>query len=105
MTSNELRQIIADGLEGAAERLRLGIVAETEPKRGAPSSPVVAPLSDVTEHVLRVDDAARILGVSTWSVYEAIKAGEMPAIHVGRRILIPTHALREWMSASGLDRA
>ena len=98
MTANDFRQIIADALEGAAERLRSGTVAETQAKRGAPSSAVADPLSDVTEHVLRVDDVARILGVTTWSVYEAIKAGEMPAIHVGRRILIPTHALREWMS-------
>jgi len=54
--------------------------------------------------VPRVDDVARLLSVSAWSVYEAIKAGEISEIHVGRRILIPTHALREWMSASGLGR-
>lgn len=62
-------------------------------------------MSDVSERVLRVDDVARILGVSTWSIYEAIKAGEMPALHVGRRILVPTHALRGWMSAGGVERA
>jgi hypothetical protein len=33
MTSNELRRIVADALEKAAERLRAGIVAEAEPKR------------------------------------------------------------------------
>lgn len=104
MTSNELREIIADALEGAAERLRSGIVAEAKPNREAKSSPVADLLSDVTEHVLRVDDVARILGVSTGSVYEAIKAGEMPALHVGRRILIPTHALRGWIRASELER-
>lgn len=87
MTSNELREIIADALEGAAERLRSGIVAEAQSKREAKSSSVADPPSDVTEHVLKADDVARILGVRTGSVYKAIKAGEMPALHVGRRVL------------------
>jgi len=96
MTPNEIRQVLADALDRAAERLRAGIVTVTEPKRAA--DPNTADLlSDVVEHVLKVDDVARLLGVSTWSIYEAIKAGEMPAIRVGRRILVPTHVLRIWM--------
>ena len=104
MTSSEPRQIIADALEKAGELFRSGIVAKPKPKREAQSSPVADQLSNVTEHVVRVDDLARILGVSTWSVDEAIRAGEMPAIHVGRRILIPTHARRGRIRASELER-
>ena len=53
-----------------------------------------------TERVLKVEQVAQLLGVSAWSIYEAIKPREIPAIHVGRRILVPTHALRGWMSDS-----
>ena len=33
MTSNELRQIFADALDGAAERMRVGMVTAAEPKQ------------------------------------------------------------------------
>jgi excisionase family DNA binding protein len=40
------------------------------------------------------------LPVSRQSLYAAIEAGEVPAIRVGRRILVPTSALRRLV---GLD--
>jgi excisionase family DNA binding protein len=100
MTPNEPQQIIADALDDAAERLRVGIVTGAEPERVADPPPAADPLSDFSERALKVEQVAQLLGVSAWSIYEAIKAGEMPAIHVGRRILVPTHALRGWMSDS-----
>ena len=35
-----------------------------------------------------VDEAADALGVSRNSAYEGVKAGEIPAIRVGKRILV-----------------
>jgi excisionase family DNA binding protein len=104
MTPNQLRLILADALDGASERLRAGIAVDVEAETTADRPSLSDPLPDVTEHVLRADDVARLLGVSAWSVYESIKAGEMPAIRVGRRILVPTHALRLWMSESAAKR-
>ena len=40
-----------------------------------------------------VPTAARLLGVSRNTLYEAIRLREFPAIRVGRRILVPTSHL------------
>ena len=36
----------------------------------------------------------RALGISRSSVYAGIAAGEIPSIRIGRRIVVPTAALR-----------
>jgi excisionase family DNA binding protein len=101
MTPNQLRLILADALDGAADRLRAGIVPNEEPERTADHAFERDPLPNVTQHVLRADDVAQLLGLSRWKVYEAIRLGEIPSIRVGRRLLVPTHALRTWLSESG----
>ena len=101
MTPNQLRLILADALDGAADRLRAGIVPNEEPERTADDALAGDPLPNVTQHVLRADDVAQLLGLSRWKVYEAIRLGEIPSIRVGRRLLVPTHALRTWLSESG----
>lgn len=40
-----------------------------------------------------VTEAAAILGISRSTAYELAKVGELPALRLGRRIVIPTHAL------------
>ena len=42
---------------------------------------------------LSVEDAADLLDISRASAYQGVKAGEIPSIRVGRRILVPTAAL------------
>ena len=43
--------------------------------------------------VLRAEEVAELLGISTWSVYQAARRGDTPlgqiAIRVGRRLLWP----------------
>lgn len=41
-----------------------------------------------------VKEAAQILGIHSWSAYEAVKRGEIPAVHIGKRILVPVPRLR-----------
>ena len=48
---------------------------------------------DGTRPVLRVDEAARLLGVSRHTIYEAVKLGQIPSLRLGRIILIPRAAL------------
>ena len=43
--------------------------------------------------VYTVCEVARILRLGKISVYQAIEKGEIPCIRIGRRILIPRHAL------------
>jgi excisionase family DNA binding protein len=42
-----------------------------------------------------VTEAARLLGVSPYSVRNYIRRGELPAIRLGRRVLLPLGRLRE----------
>ena len=46
-----------------------------------------------------VDEAAKLLGVSRNSLYEAVRADKLPTIRLGRRIMIPKHGLLEFMGA------
>ena len=38
---------------------------------------------------LTVDQAAAILGIARSSAYEAVRRGDIPAVRVGRRVLVP----------------
>jgi excisionase family DNA binding protein len=46
----------------------------------------------------RVPEAAEILRMSAWCCYEAIKRAQIPAIHVGRRVIIPRVALEQMLA-------
>jgi excisionase family DNA binding protein len=39
-----------------------------------------------------------ILGLSKCSAYEAVNSGELPAIRIGRRWIVPRHALERILS-------
>lgn len=40
-----------------------------------------------------VDEAAARLGIGRNAAYEAIKRGELPALRIGKRIIVPKAAL------------
>lgn len=48
-----------------------------------------------------VGTAARLLGLSRGSAYQACLTGEIPHIKVGRRILIPCKSLEEFLASAG----
>jgi excisionase family DNA binding protein len=99
MTPDQLRSILADALHGAAERLLAGIDGSPEAATAPAHAIKQDPLPEVTAHVLNAEDVADLLGLSRWRVYESLRLGEIPSIRVGRRLLIPTHALRAWLAA------
>ena len=47
---------------------------------------------------LSVQAAARILGLSRASTYEAIRAGQIPNLRFGKRIVVPRAALNRMLS-------
>ncbi len=47
----------------------------------------------LTRKTLTVTEAATCLGLSRHLAYQAVREGSIPSIRIGRRILIPTHAL------------
>jgi excisionase family DNA binding protein len=57
-------------------------------------------LGDELPIVLSVPKAARLLGISKDLAYELIAQAELPAIHLGRRILVPTRRLMAFIDGS-----
>lgn len=51
-----------------------------------------------------VTEAARILGISRTTAYEAVRHGSLPSIRVRRRIVIPRSWLDEMLSGEHADR-
>jgi excisionase family DNA binding protein len=45
--------------------------------------------------VLTVEEAAALLRISRQSAYAAVKAGELPTVKIGRRLLVPRHRLEQ----------
>lgn len=48
-----------------------------------------------------VKEAAEGLGVGKSTLYREIEKGNIPSVRVGRRRVIPHHAMQEWMDEWG----
>jgi excisionase family DNA binding protein len=48
---------------------------------------------------VRVEDAAKLIGIGRTEIYKAIKAGSLASLKIGKRRLIRVEALREWLAA------
>lgn len=46
---------------------------------------------------IKVEQAGVILGISRATAYEAAQSGQIPTLRIGRRLLVPTHALRRML--------
>jgi excisionase family DNA binding protein len=61
--------------------------------------------AQMDEEILDVDGAARALGVSTRTIYNLARKGEIPAMRVGREWRFALTNLREWVAnASQADQ-
>jgi excisionase family DNA binding protein len=49
--------------------------------------------TDITDRVFTVPEAARLLGISDRLAYAAAARGEIPALRIGRRLVVPGVAL------------
>jgi len=52
-----------------------------------------SPDSPETPLLMAVPDAARLLGIGTTLAWELVRAGDLPSIKLGRRVLVPRMAL------------
>ena len=50
-----------------------------------------------TKMTLSVREAAALIGISKEKVYELINDGELPAIHIGPKRVIPWQAILDWV--------
>jgi len=53
---------------------------------------------------LTAKETAEILGVATPTVYAAVKRGELPAIKIGDRVLIPRAAVQHMLEGPKRSR-
>ena len=74
----------------------------------ATSTPLVPQAED--QPTLRIwPETGRALGLSRSATYDAAARGDIPTLHIGRRLLVPTAALRAMLrldaaaSAVGLE--
>lgn len=52
----------------------------------------------IARRTISVTEAAVCLGVSRNTAYQAVRQGTIPSIRVGRRVLVPVHALKALLS-------
>ena len=43
--------------------------------------------------VITVEEAGRLLGISRSLAYQLVRQGDIPSLRLGRRIVVPRHAL------------
>ena len=60
-------------------------------------------LNTIERVTVSVDEAAGMLGISRTSAYEYIRTGHLPAIRMGRRLLVPLKAIDDLLD--GLVRS
>ena len=53
--------------------------------------------------VVTVEEAARLLGISRGLAYGGVRQGTIPAVRIGRRLLVPVEALRRVLEQAGRD--
>jgi len=73
----------------------LGLARPTPPNANAAAEVGVAAGGD--RLTMTVEEAAKALGISRAFAYEAVRRHEIPAIHIGRRVLVPRAALKRML--------
>ena len=51
---------------------------------------------------ISVTEAARVLGISRGSAFAAVHRGEIPALRLGHRVVVPTAALKRILENASL---
>jgi excisionase family DNA binding protein len=77
-------------------------MAPARDKRGRKRDAIGGQIEQLWEgrHTFSVDEAARILGVSRASAYTAIKNRELPAIRIGKRLVIPRRSIERLLEGA-----
>jgi excisionase family DNA binding protein len=55
----------------------------------------------IERQTLTMEEAARVLGISRSSAYEAVRRGELPTVKIGRRYVVPRVALERLLDQAG----
>ena len=52
---------------------------------------------------ITVEETGRVLGVSRAVAYELAKRADFPVVRVGRRLLVSTDGLKEWVKKQSMS--
>ncbi len=58
-------------------------------------------MDNVARLALTVEEAGQLLGISRTLAYGLVARGELPAVRLGRRIVVPRKALEELLAWAG----
>ena len=61
-------------------------------------------LVDKERLVWSVEEAGRLLGISRAHAYELVARGELPHLRLGRRLVVPKHALAALLAGAEPDQ-
>lgn len=50
-----------------------------------------------------VAEIAKLLRLSDWSIYEAVRQGSLPSVRIGRTVRIEVQAFYDWVAAGGMS--
>jgi excisionase family DNA binding protein len=64
-----------------------------------------APGTEESERLLNIPEATKALGVGRTKVYDLIGAGQLRTLHVGRRVLVPSSAVRDFIAGPDAPEA
>lgn len=84
-------------LIGAVEALKARLWAELQ----SPSAESSAAVSTEATRLLTAQEVADQTGLSSQRVYELVRAGRLPAVHIGRQVRISASALAMWVEQGG----
>lgn len=62
-------------------------------------------ISNDARLVRNVEEAAQLLGISRTLAYELVGRGEIPALRLGRRLVVPLAALNSLLNTASESRA
>jgi excisionase family DNA binding protein len=62
-------------------------------------------LDDDLPPILTVDQTAQVLGISRGLAFTAVRAGDIPSIRIGRRILVLRDRLRQMLGVDPAEAA
>src|SRR5580658_9148579 len=80
-------------MDGVSPRGRNGAAKQTTEK-----SPDEAKERDRPERLaVSVEEASQLLGISKWLGYEMVAQGQLPALRLGRRLVVPLAALERML--------
>ena len=58
--------------------------------------------TDPAQRTMSVTQAAEVLGISRTTAYECVRTGDLPALRLGGRIIVPTQAIDDLLERASV---